>query len=202
MIAPPRIAESLLEGLGADQEFRDAVIGDLAEEFAIRVAYDGVETARHWYYGEVIRTAPHLLRNWAWRLRPREVARVAGVVLSSYVTVAMIGALIGKIAMSVGAAFGVTLTLDRLPLTNPIMLAAALALGLLPSTLGGYVAAWFDSKSPLISALALGAVWASAALVAGAIDTAFPMWYKLGVLFVLPIGTTLGGMLRVRATTT
>ena len=200
MIAPPRIATSLLEGLGADQEFRDAVIGDLAEEFAIRLEYDGVDAARRWYYREVIRTAPHLLRNWAWRLRPREVARVAGVVLASYVTVAMIGALIAKIVMSVTAAFDVALTLQRLPLTNPIMLAAALFLGLLPSTFGGYVAARFDAKSPLISALALGMMWASAAAIAGAIDTAFPMWYKLAVLFVLTIGTTVGGILRVRGT--
>ena len=112
----------------------------------------------------------------------------------------MIVGLIAKIVMSVSAAFDVALTLRGLPLTNPIMLAAALFLGLLPSTLGGYVAARFDAESPLISALALGVMWASAAAIAGAIDTAFPMWYKLGVLFVLPIGTTLGGILRVRGT--
>jgi hypothetical protein len=108
--------------------------------------------------------------------------------------------LIAKIVMSVTAAFDVALTLQRMPVTNPIMLAAALFLGLLPSTFGGYVAARFDAKSPLISALALGMMWASAAAIAGAIDTAFPMWYKLAVLFVLTIGTTVGGILRVRGT--
>ena len=200
MIAPPRIATSLLEGLGLDQEFRDAVIGDLAEEFAIRLEYDGVATARRWYYREVIRTAPHLLRDWGRGLRPREVARIAGVVAASYVTVAMIGGVIGAIAVGVSTALGVPFTLQRLPLTNPVVLPAAVALGLLPSTLGGYVAAWLDTKSPLISAIALGAVWSSAVSIAAAIDTAFPIWYKLALLLVLPIGTTAGGILRLRRT--
>jgi hypothetical protein len=34
----PRTAERLLEAIGADTEFRDSVIGDLAKEFGINAA--------------------------------------------------------------------------------------------------------------------------------------------------------------------
>ena len=43
---PPKTAEPLLEALGAEPEFRDALLGDLTEELAIRAAYDGERAAR------------------------------------------------------------------------------------------------------------------------------------------------------------
>ena len=46
MIAPPLTAERLLEGLSAKTDFRDGILGDLAEEYAERVASDGDEAAR------------------------------------------------------------------------------------------------------------------------------------------------------------
>jgi|SRR5688500_1987509 len=49
MTRPPRLAEAILESLGAQPEFRDDVLGDLAEELAIRSAWDGEREARRWY---------------------------------------------------------------------------------------------------------------------------------------------------------
>lgn len=71
----PRAAERLLEGLGADAEYREALLGDLAEEYATRLAYDGPGAARRWYRREALRVAPHLLRDWTRRLRWRGAAR-------------------------------------------------------------------------------------------------------------------------------
>ena len=78
----PHRMERLLEALGADTEVRDAVIGDLAEEFAIRAEMDGVGAARRWYFRESLRVAPYLVRDW-WRgLTARDAwyfTRVVGV---------------------------------------------------------------------------------------------------------------------------
>ena len=48
MTLPPRAVESLLTGLGATADYRDAVLGDLTEEFAQRVRDDGLGSARAW----------------------------------------------------------------------------------------------------------------------------------------------------------
>lgn len=46
---------------GADPALVDAILGDLAEEFAERMARDGVARARWWYASEAMRSAPHLV---------------------------------------------------------------------------------------------------------------------------------------------
>ena len=43
MIAPPRRIETLLYALGVDAPYRDAILGDLAEEFAIRMEEQSVD---------------------------------------------------------------------------------------------------------------------------------------------------------------
>ncbi|HEX7242371.1 MAG TPA: permease prefix domain 2-containing transporter, partial [Longimicrobiaceae bacterium] len=58
---PPRTAERLLEALGAEPELRDALLGDLAEDFATRAADQGERAARRRYWREALRAAPYLL---------------------------------------------------------------------------------------------------------------------------------------------
>lgn len=68
---PPRIAKRLLAwSLSASE--RDAVIGDFAEEYATRVARDGVHAARRWYRRQVWRSvAPNVRRRRGGpRVRP------------------------------------------------------------------------------------------------------------------------------------
>jgi hypothetical protein len=69
MIAPPITVERLLEALGTKTDFRDGLLGDLAEEFALRAEREGAPATRRWYYRESIRATPHLLRDWARGLR-------------------------------------------------------------------------------------------------------------------------------------
>jgi len=84
--APPG-GEALLQALRADPAFADAVLGDLAEEYALRAARDGVGAARWWYARDALRSAPHLVRSAVRYLGPRGRARLvasfAGVVLAS-----------------------------------------------------------------------------------------------------------------------
>jgi len=46
MNQPPRALESLLKSLGADPYLSEVILGDLAEEFDQRVAFDGEMDAR------------------------------------------------------------------------------------------------------------------------------------------------------------
>lgn len=66
MDTPPRLAERLLRWSLADDE-RDAVLGDLHEEFIV-IARDNPADATHWYWSQAIRSVgPNLAR----RLRQR-----------------------------------------------------------------------------------------------------------------------------------
>ena len=60
-ISPPRLAEWLLRALIPDPRLEQAVLGDLAEEWADRVRRDGERAANRWYRREAMKTAPHLL---------------------------------------------------------------------------------------------------------------------------------------------
>jgi hypothetical protein len=82
------LGERLLAGIGADPEFIEAVVGDLAEEYAERAERDGVGVARAWYAREWLRTAPHVLRS-AIRHSPRARARVSMLLAALALTVTL-----------------------------------------------------------------------------------------------------------------
>ena len=196
---PPTTAERLLAALGADPELRDVLLGDLAEEHAIRAAYDGERAAGRWYWREALRVAPHLLRDWAHRLRPRDVARLAGVAAAAY-------SLVGGVAWVVLAA--VEVVVERMggpttfPWHDPHPGALALCVMLLGfaavATAGGWVASRLDDRAPAVAALALGVAWAAFALVVPLPSRApLPAWYLLGQAVAVLAGTTLGGMRRI-----
>lgn len=49
------------------QSDRDAVIGDLAEEYGtVMVPKFGMRRARFWYWSQVVRSCWHLLKRWLW----------------------------------------------------------------------------------------------------------------------------------------
>jgi hypothetical protein len=197
MIAPPRTAELLLGALGAQAQFRDAVLGDLAEEFALRAERDGIAAARRWYYRESIRAAPHLLRNWSRHLKARDFSHLAGVLLTSYVFVLMPAAVLAMMVRSVMMALGVSSDFQLTHLERPLLPAIGLMLGVLSTMTGGYIAAWLHARAPLVGALALGVVWSCASLSLGAIVGSAPVWYQIGAPLVVVVGTPVGGMLRV-----
>lgn len=72
---------------GANSAFTEDVLGDLAEEYALRAGRDGVWTASWWYTHQALRSAPHLIRNSVRNLGPRGrvrlAASLAGLVLAS-----------------------------------------------------------------------------------------------------------------------
>ena len=93
--AVPFVLERLLLAIGADPAFTDAVLGDLAEEHALRAARDGPAAARAWYVIESLRSVPHLVQS-----RARRATRAEWVRLSAYAAAATAAAVIALIAIS------------------------------------------------------------------------------------------------------
>ncbi|MET0395775.1 MAG: permease prefix domain 2-containing transporter [Longimicrobiaceae bacterium] len=197
--APPRTAERLLEALGAGPEFRDALLGDLAEDFATRAADDGERAARRWYWREALRVAPYLLHDWACRLRARDAARLAGLV-GATCCLTFIGLW--------GVLSGVETVVERMtgPTTFPwhdpqpgtlslgVMLLGYAAVG----TVGGWMASRREERAPAAAALALGIAWAILALAVPVPGrAALPTWYLLGLVVAVLAGTMLGGLRRI-----
>jgi hypothetical protein len=198
MISPPRTAELLLESLGATIPFREPLLGDLAEGFAARSAQNGVDAARRWYYWEAMRAAPHLLWDGVRGLRARDVRHIAGVVFAAYCFTLMLAFLTSMFTGAVLATWNVSPRLFAH--TNDSVAYVAFALGFVATIIGGVIAAWLDERAPLVSALALGVVWAGASIVILTIgpgngDGWLPVWAPLAQIS----GTSLGGVLRVRA---
>lgn len=198
MTTPPRVVESLLEGLGAGTRFSEPLLGDLAEELALRAERDGVDAARWWYRREALRAAPHLLGAWWRRLDGTDVRRLANVVLLSYVIMLGVAFLAGGMALGVAHALGIAL--PTIAPGHPLTLAVFGLLGLVQTTFGGYVAGWLDREAPLASALAVGVVWATVNFVAGCIagPEQSPWWLRLSAPVLLFGSAAIGGLLRAR----
>lgn len=124
MITPPPSIERLLTSLGAEPRYREAVLGDLAEEFAIRVEEQGVRVARRWYRREALRTAPHLLASWLRHLTAPDVVRLC-------------------VAVTVGG-------VAHLLLSLAIPAAIVMSLGVRPDSFGIIAAAWRDVLSETV----------------------------------------------------
>lgn len=194
MIAPPRTTVLLLEALGASAEFREPLLGDLAEEFAQRAERDGVPSARRWYYREAVRATPHLLRAGLRGLVPRDVTRVIGILMTSYTLVLVIGLLVSGSVNSILIANGTSIRnvmlLHGVQILTPFGFVEAIA--------GGYFAASLDKKAPLVSAITLAIVWSTVSAATSVLNPSLPLWHRIGLPILMLIGTTTGGILRVR----
>ena len=200
MINPPRTAEAVLRSLGARTSFSEPMIGDLEEGFVRRVERNGAAAARRWYYRETIRAVPHLLRDWRRSLRVRDIRRLAGIALTSYVFALCLSMLLIGLLQGAFDAIGLSphIRFGRLPRAEIGIL--WFPVQLMCTVLTGFFAAWLDNGSPLPTAIFTGVALASPAIVLGlthAGDAAG--WFVLLAAVVMIGGATLGGVLRVRS---
>ncbi|HVX42101.1 MAG TPA: permease prefix domain 2-containing transporter [Gemmatimonadaceae bacterium] len=201
MTTPPRAAEQLLQALGANSEFADVLLGDLAEEFAERAARDGEPAARRWYWIEATRSAPHLLANWMQRIDGPGCRRLARTVGTAYLHVAVVT----LIAIVVASSFAFVMTdsalfgsgrLHATTGTVSVFLGLATAQGML----GGYFAARLDRDAPLACATVLALVWCVLGFAIYAIVGSAPVAVRLLHPLVLLLGAITGGLVRVTST--
>jgi hypothetical protein len=198
MTAPPRTAELLLESLGASAEFREPLLGDLAEGFATRAEQEGVRRARWWYYREAMRAAPHVLREGLGGLHARDVKHIAGVVFAAYCLVMMLGLLASMMAGAIMSIWDVAPVRFARP-GDPLFY-VGYALGFACTVAGGAIAAWLDKRTPLLSALALGATWAGLNIATTALVQGVGAgWFRVVAPLTIVAGATIGGLLRIRA---
>lgn len=191
--SPPRLAQLLLEGLAGGRELQDDVLGDLTEEFAARTQREGVRAARRWYRREALRSAWHLLADRVSALRAKDVAHLLGVALSSYVLalvlVMVAVGMLRSLLVASGWARGVTI--------NPPWYALA-SMALVLATISGYVAAFLETRRPLVAALVLGVCLATVELwiwTVGLFES--PAWYGFMVPPLVVAGAITGALWRV-----
>jgi hypothetical protein len=196
---PPRRAELLLEALGGDTLLRELVLGDLAEEFAIRVRWDGPRAARRWYYRESVRIAPFLLRDWWGRLRPKDLGSLAAAALLScvflmgfeWILQVAVNGIVGA-----GGPHGSFAFLQRL---SPAVAGLMLLWTAVDGVTGGYVAARIGRRAPLQSAFALGV--GMVGLMALERDHPAPSWFQAANAATLLAAVLVGAGLRVCSAT-
>jgi hypothetical protein len=188
MMYPPRLIESSLQALGAEPQFRDDLLGDLAEELAMRAERDGRWSARLWYYREALRAVPHLLRSWSQQLRFRSVARLGAAVVGAFVLVKVASIVDHVIAMR-------TIEANQIGTSAALTIHAILRLAHL--VLGGYFAAWLGGREGLIAALAFGALQSAASVAVWSLADVSVL-FSVSVAGVTLVGTLSGAVLRVR----
>ena len=203
---PPRFAEAVLESFGADEAFSDAVLGDLSQEFALRVDRYGERAARMWYHRQALATAPHLLRRWWSKARFADFRRLVNVLGLAYVLTMMI---------ELGVSFVVVAFISPL-IEGPTIFARpagqiplVLAASLLGPMCAGYLAAGFERERPMLAATALAVAWPGV-MILGAIISAFLLpptmvspyaqpWTRLVIIPLIVAGSLIGGALRTRS---
>lgn len=155
----PRIAESLLRGFIADPDLEDAILGDLAEGWGERAERAGGPSARSWYWGQVLRSAPHLLREWWLQQSPAQAVRILGRV-----------ALVLLVAMPLAAATtaGLLIVAGGAPGSSaPDVTRAMIIAGGAWAGIAGFVVAQRAADAPMASALLLALSWLPASVPSG-----------------------------------
>lgn len=201
---PPRWAERLLESLGANPAFIHDVLGDMTDEFARRVAYDGDDAARRWYLREAWRTLPYVLRD-GLRMERRDLVRIGHAVMGAYAVIATTGLVMFSALAAALELLGFRSGSFPDSVFHIIRMPMVTVLGTGLAVFGGYLAARFDKQRPMVSAMALGGFWAAIGLVVGtvAIAAGLPSQSALEVVaraLLIVSSTTAGGVIRVCGT--
>ena len=176
---PPRLAAWLLSVL-LSERYREAVMGDLAEEYVLRLQGATGAGVSRWYWGQVCRSVPPVL--WAALRRGRWMGTL-GVAIGAY-----IGA--GIVEFSANAALSRLLALGA-----PADSALGVIVGLMTMVLGGYVATLI--RSGAASALAAVIITGVGVLMLAMPDSV-PLWYQLAFLIGGPLASLAGGTLFVK----
>ena len=179
---PPRVATWLL-GCFLPESDREAVLGDLVEEYGIRVRSASISNAASWYWTQVWRSIAPVL--WVGIRRGGWLGTV-GVALGAYIVAGMIEfvgtAVMARLLNPEGRAF-------------PVL---SVLVGLATMVLGGYFAAWIRPAAATV--LAAIVILVIVVLFVSMRDSA-PLWYGLTFLIFGPVAALAGGTLcRVRRT--
>ena len=200
MTTRPLIVERLLEGLSPATPFRDAIIGDLAEEFRQRAESDGPGSARAWYYREAVRLVPHLLSASLRSFRGGDLPQLANVLLMSLVLSALTLFFALLTGTSVMSALGYTAKTTADGPVGLVMTAIGLVAVGVSSIVGGAVAASLDRRTPFATAVMSGIFYLTANVSLSLLAPRVILPPRAINEVVIVVGAIIGGVLRARAT--
>lgn len=202
MIEPPRWVERLLSSFGAESSYCDALLGDLTEEFAIRVEEQGLDVAKRWYFRESIRSVPHLLRSWMHRFGARDLMQLVALSIAAGFVMRLLGM---AIRLAIVVSFGVrpdSLAIVDLAWRDILTEAQgwrwiAAVLGETPMVVAGFVAASLYAKARMSAAAFFGVSFGAIMVIAvgGRFHAPLPaiaLMTSLNVSLILA-----GGLLRI-----
>lgn len=170
---PPRVTTWLVRRF-VPPAHREAILGDLIEEYAIRCR-SSARLVVVWYWGQVCRSIAPLL--WI-RLRRERWMSTLSVAIAAYVAAGAIeSAGIHAIAMLLGPYA-----------TAPSAL--SMIVGLATLMLCGYLAAWFR---PLAAKVLAVLVIVAVVILMLTMPKSAPLWYGFGFLVFGPLAALLGG---------
>jgi hypothetical protein len=154
---------------------REPLLGDLAEEYALRTNTASASAAFKWYLQQICASAPALLYA---RLTRATWIGTTGVALLAYIAVGLVELIVNwAISSSSAVAY------------NPLGMVITFPMVVLI----GYFAARFRRRAAIV----LGAMMLLAVTVMTASTTEItPLWYRIAYFFVGPAATFIGSALR------
>jgi hypothetical protein len=200
---PPPVAGRLLESLGGTSDFCDEVLGDLAEEYAQRAAWDGTMQARRWYWRETWRVAPYLLRSWWESATGTDFLDVASAAIKGALATTVVSYCIIALEVSLrnnaihsGVVNAFTLGVAIMPYRAWVLFSNFTFLGI-----GGWVAARASTRAPAAAVIAYAGGWTALLLT---LETHLPgNWLHVASAFRIANsaailgGIVAGGLLRM-----
>jgi hypothetical protein len=177
---PPRLANWLLRWFVPAKD-REEIMGDLAEEFSLRV--QSSNSCWSWYWGQTLRSIPPMAwkatRQWRW-------IRTFLVALGAYIAAGLVESMADAVLLK---------TANAQSLSHTIL---SLIIGLTTTAGAGYVAARFRSGAETVmAAIVLLAVTVLLAARVGEM----PLWYGFAFLIAGPLASLAGGALFLRSRT-
>lgn len=170
------MATWLLERVLPERD-REAILGDLIEEYELRARSTTPWMVSRWYWGQVCRSIPRMV--WGSVSRGRWLPTL-GVAVGAYIAA-------GALEFAGTVAISKLLTPDA-----PVYTVISLVVGLTTMAIGGYFATWIRPGAGTVMA---GIVMLVVAVLMMTMSGSAPLWYGLAFLVVGPLATLTGGTL-------
>jgi hypothetical protein len=182
-------AEVLVSGVVDDVELRDAIVGDLAEEYGALASVRGVRHADGWLRSQVVRSLPRLAADAIRRSGMRGAVSVLVAMIAGY-------ALLAVLVIGGDMIAGMFVPSDPASVITALV---SIVLAVVSALAAGYVAARLAPSAPLVAATALGVLCVVIGLGTFALgDVGVPTWYWMALQLVVLPSAVLGGLARVR----
>jgi hypothetical protein len=183
--SPPAFACSLLESL-LPGPYREALLGDLVEEYRLRIESASPFTASRWFWSQACRSVPPMV--WS-SLRSVNCIISISIAMGVYIFMAMLK-------------FAADLMISKLIAPDQTTYVVLLPIGFLATTaIGGCVAARIRPGATILLAL-IAMITVAVLIDLKVCSIPVPRWYQFGFLFLGPLAVIITLVLLGAITTT